>query len=372
MEEGSHLKKDLALQIPVTRRTAVLIAQICVISAVIGAAYALVSPNSQTRWWGGAVTGATIAFLIATFERFVMTGPFGAGLKRLTFPAYLSIKALIYSGLIILVLAGVGFLMPLNRDWPVGTLDGAAWVLASPQIFFYSLLTSAGFNIVVSINDLLGRGVLLSFITGRYHRPREEVRIFLFFDLVGSTKAAEQLGNLRFHLYLNRVIQTIEAAVLSGSGTVHAYVGDGVMVHWSAAQGLKDGACVRAALAARRRLAAQAAAFEKEFGVVPEIRAALHMGPVVTGEMGMGKREIVFVGDVVNTTARVEEAAKTLGERVLMTQDLLDALTLPPGVGVRLRGPVPLKGKAVPVSLVAVDGPNETVHHKAGLLLSGG
>jgi adenylate cyclase len=41
-------------------------------------------------------------------------------------------------------------------------------------------------------------------------------------------------------------------------------------------------------------------------------RAGLHCGPVVIGEMGSLKKEIVFLGDTVNTTARIQNSAGKL------------------------------------------------------------
>jgi len=46
---------------------------------------------------------------------------------------------------------------------------------------------------------LLGQNVLLNCITGHYHRPRPEQRVFLFIDIEGSTTLAERLGDLAFH-----------------------------------------------------------------------------------------------------------------------------------------------------------------------------
>ena len=67
--------------------------------------------------------------------------------------------------------------------------------------FANSMIFSAVFAVVISIvmqlDRLLGRGVLASFVIGRYHKPREEERIFLFLDLVGSTALAERPSGSR-------------------------------------------------------------------------------------------------------------------------------------------------------------------------------
>src|SRR5262249_31083010 len=80
----------------------------------------------------------------------------------------------------------------------------------SPSPFRPGILNDAVFSVaatfvmvsLTSVIQLIGRGVLGSLPTGRYSRPREEQRIVVFLDLVGSTALAEQIGNVRFHALL--------------------------------------------------------------------------------------------------------------------------------------------------------------------------
>ena len=51
---------------------------------------------------------------------------------------------------------------------------------------------------------MLGQGVLRNFISGTYHRPHEEDRIFLFIDVIGSTGIAESIGAIKFHALLDQ------------------------------------------------------------------------------------------------------------------------------------------------------------------------
>ena len=80
----------------------------------------------------------------------------------------------------------------------------------------------------------------------------------------------------------------------------------------------------------------------------------LHCGPVVTGEMGSVRKEIVFLGDTVNTTARIQELCRQTGDRVLASADLINRLALPPGVSKRSLGDLRLRGKESDVALYAL------------------
>jgi len=46
--------------------------------------------------------------------------------------------------------------------------------------------------------------------------------------------------------------------------------------------------------------------YNKDFGLLPAFKAGLHFGKVTTGEIGALKKEIIFTGDVLNTTARIQ------------------------------------------------------------------
>jgi len=109
------------------------------------------------------------------------------------------------------------------------------------------------------------------------------------------------------------------------------------------------------------RLVRLAPEYVGEFGVAVNIRAGMHCGPVVTGEMGSVKKEIVFLGDTVNTTARIQEMCRQTGERVLASADVVDRLELPPGVAKRSLGGLRLRGKENDVALYALTRPAEAV-----------
>ena len=70
--------------------------------------------------------------------------------------------------------------------------------------------------------------------------------------------------------------------------------------------------------------------------------------------MGSVKKEIVFLGDTVNTAARIQEFCRQTGDRVLASADLIDRLELPPGVAKRSLGDLRLRGKGADLALYAL------------------
>jgi len=51
-------------------------------------------------------------------------------------------------------------------------------------------------------------------VFGRYHRTREEIRIFLLVDLRGSTQITERLENLRYHGFLERFVSDVTTSAM--------------------------------------------------------------------------------------------------------------------------------------------------------------
>ena len=124
---------------------------------------------------------------------------------------------------------------------------------------------------------------------------------------------------------------------------------------WKLPVGIADAHCVRACFAALDRLALLRPVYLRDFGTPVNCRAGLHCGPVVTGEMGSLKKEIVFLGDTVNTAARIQEFCRQTGDRVLASAALVDLVELPPGIAKRSLGELRLRGKESNVALYALE-----------------
>ena len=214
----------------------------------------------------------------------------------------------------------------------------AARTVSQSRDVVFSLIAAFVVVFIFDISRLLGQNVLLNFITGRYHEPRLEERVFLFIDMEGSTGFAERIGPLAFHRLVSRFVDNLTEPIVAAQGEIHRYIGDEVIATWKLEDGITEARCVAACFAAMDQLARLALDYERDFGAAVNVRAGLHRGPVVTGEMGSMKREIVFLGDTVNTTARIQEFCRQTGDRVLASADLIDRLALPAGIVKRSLG----------------------------------
>jgi adenylate cyclase len=98
--------------------------------------------------------------------------------------------------------------------FPAPAEAGVWWPIQCPDVLF-SVAAILAIRFVDDINHLLGQNVLLNFITGRYHRPRLEQRVFLFIDIEGSTALAERLGELAFHRLVGCFVLDIAAPIVA-------------------------------------------------------------------------------------------------------------------------------------------------------------
>ena len=318
-------------------------------ATVIGAAYGYatsVADHAGLRGLvRGAFTGALIAAVVTSLRIFVLEAP-DSRLARASFPVSVAVRALLYLAIFLAAIAVGQFLLPNHPP--------ARPVSISRDDILFCFGATFVVSFLFEMNSLLGQNALWSFATGRYYRPQVEERVFLIMDMKGSTAAAERLGEVDFHRLLNRLVTDLSRPIVLRDGQIYRYVGDEMIATWPLARGIRDATCVRACFAALARLAADGPDYERAFGTTVQLRAALHCGPVVVGEMGSVRKEIALLGDTLNTAARLVDACRDSGEAVIASADLLDRLVLPPGVAARSLGPIRLRGKEQPMELRAL------------------
>ena len=298
-----------------------------------------------------------ISGLIAGTEIYLPRTRAGRMLERAPFLATLALKSLVYTALVILVLGSkvARWIAAYAVFGHAAAADVYRWepfpIAISIAIVLLLLPTLV---MMLQMAGLVGGSTLISIALGRYHRSRLEERFFLFIDIVGSTPIAERLGPASVHQFLSRVFQVASDPIDDHAGDVYQYVGDEVVVTWTLAQGRQGARPVACHFAVQRALEDAAPEFEREFGAVPQLRAALHAGPVITGEVGGSRRSIVFHGDVMNTTSRIENATRDLKRPFLASEDAVRRLEGMENYALEDLGPQQLRGRAAPVRVYAV------------------
>lgn len=187
-------------------------------------------------------------------------------------------------------------------------------------------------NFIKLTSRIIGPKLMYNYIWGKYHKPVKEERIFMFIDINSSTTLAEKMTTEKYHAFLNKFFHDIATPISRYHGEIYQYVGDEVVVTWKMKDGLKNSNCIKTYFRIVKVMDKLKDAYLKEYGIFPEFKVGLHGGEVITGEVGKFKTEIVFHGDVINTTERILNQCITLKRQILISENLLRRIDLLPEI----------------------------------------
>ena len=204
------------------------------------------------------------------------------------------------------------------------------------------------------MRHLIGARTLTNLLMGRYHQPIREERLFVIFDLRESTRIAAAIGDERFHRLLSSIFGDADREIVDHGGEVHSYVGDALIATWPLGDRKWNARAVMAAFAVLDDLAKLSQRYRKRFGVTPQFRAALHGGAVIAGECGDSKRQITYLGDVLNVASRLEQVGKSINADCVVSAEILERIALPASVHVHDRGEHTLNGLAKPLHVYSL------------------
>lgn len=207
---------------------------------------------------------------------------------------------------------------------------------------------------LVQASEKFGQGVLIDFITGKYHRPKQAKRIFMFMDLKSSTTYAERLGHIRYSELIQECFFDLTDVVARYNAKIYQYVGDEVVLTWEIDQGLADFNCLCTYFAYDEKIRGNRAFYEKKFGLVPEFKASLHLGEVTVAEVGELKKELAYHGDVIITASRIQEKCNEYNAKMLVSEQLKNSVGQTDLFLFESVGNILLKGKQTSVSLYKV------------------
>lgn len=298
----------------------------------------------------GALVGLAIGCPIVLLETYLSPKIS----KRFSFIVTIIIKNILYSFIILSTLTLNIFIL-ISSGYYDMTLSTHLSQDSFKTSVLFSIVLTLFFITMFQINDLIGRGVLLKFFLGRYHSPREEERIFMFLDLKNSTGIAETLGDKKFLSLINDFFYDLTNPVLLTGGEIYKYVGDEAILTWSFKKGIKGGSAIKSFFIFRDILKGKREYYLSNYGIIPEFKAGIHGGYVVTGEIGLSKKEITYLGDILNTTARIEGLCNKLGEDFLISEDLFDRVDNRDMFVSRKYENITLRGKQDSTTLYSLD-----------------
>lgn len=305
-----------------------------------------------------SISIAMVGLLVGTIEMVLIEQRF----RNFSLGRKVLYKFALYFSLMLLI---IGLTYPIASGLELGLppWHSAVWEKMyrfAGSVTFANTLLQLAFSLALSlfyaaVSENLGHHVLLNLISGRYHQPTVERRIFMFLDMKDSTTIAERLGHVRYFYLLQAYYELMSESIIACQGEVYQYIGDEVVISWKEPVGFARNNCLRCYQGIKNHMQQQAEHFEQRFGLAPDFKAGMHVGEVTTGEIGALKKEIVFTGDVLNTTARIQALCKEQGSDLIISTEILQGLSGTEGLQMRAIGELSLRGKQQLVQLYAVE-----------------
>ena len=198
--------------------------------------------------------------------------------------------------------------------------------------------------LIIEVMDKYGPGGFWTMLRGKYNKPVIENRIFVFLDINDATTIAEKLGHTRYFRLLRDFFADITIPMLANSGEIYQYVGDEVVLSWRNTP-LNKIKCLKFIRHAYFILKRKEARYLKRFGVAPSFKTGIHAGEVTAGVIGIVKKDLVYSGDTLNTTARIRGKCHELDKQFVLSGDFLNEFHTPHSFRIEEIGEMEFKGR---------------------------
>lgn len=307
-------------------------------------------PNTLTEF----LEAGTISILIGLFVGILEEFAFKSTFQKMPFFTVSIIRTLLYSVMISLILClvlSIEISITENIRYSTAVVEYLGSALFQRD-FLFSFIFIYLILFTLHIIQLIGRTNFFRLFLGLYHQPREILRIFMFVDLKDSTSIAEKLTNTDYSAFIRDVFNDISDAVMMFSGEIYQYAGDGVIVNWPVRNTNLN--CIRSFFKMIEIIENKRKTYQSKYHVIPELKGGIHAGPVIVTEVGKQKKEIVYHGDVLNTTSRIEGKCNELKQKLLISEDLLQYVNMKNDFILVEKDSIEMKGKSRKIILYGV------------------
>jgi adenylate cyclase len=302
----------------------------------------------QQNMFAATFAGLAIGLLTGLSELYFFQNYF----RNKSFLKLIASKLFVYSvSLFIITFFTLLFYYSITRDMDfLDSLSNTLGMFTSNgyyHLFVTGLLLSLGINFVLLMKGKIGHSVFLPIVFGKYHNPKEEDRIFLFIDLISSTKMAEQLGHKKYSQLLQDCFLDLSELVIRHHGAIYQFVGDEAVITWKTKKKIYYQNSVVLFFEFRKQLIQRSAYYQNKYGTVPVFKGSVNAGKVMVAEVGGGvKSEIAYHGDVLNTASRMMELCKLYNKDLILSEVVVKQISKTLiGFTLQFQGELQLRGK---------------------------
>jgi adenylate cyclase len=223
---------------------------------------------------------------------------------------------------------------------------------------YFVVLWGTGSVLLLAIRNLaehFDRRQLYFWITGAYHRPMVEERIFLFIDLNDSTAIAERLGHTRYFDFLSDYFSLTARIIEQHHGEIYQHVGDEIIITWPMKEGIRNNNAAVLFFSIQDAIELRKGEFLKKYNIYPSIKGSLHAGTVTKGEITGKRREFIYTGDVLNATSRMQALCKPNEAALIISGELISHFSFPDWLRSQSLGIHHLRGRERPMEVHMIE-----------------
>lgn len=303
----------------------ILLLEVIAISGFSGFIYELI--DSKQIQFTGILVGAMFGVGFWFMELF-WSHKWKSLLLKLPILISIFIKAIIFLFIIIIFTGIISLVSGYFEGKQIEEFFSTRFDNDSIILYIYVLHLFLFLSFYVQLKQFFGQDTLFNFLLGKYRKPIKEHRIFMFLDMKSSTTLAEKLGLESYYELLSDFFNDITDPVYLTDAEVYQYVGDEVVFTWKTDKGINNQNCLNLFFRIKKKVESREPYYLQKYGEIPRFKAAIHLGDVISAQIGEVKRELIYNGDVLNTTARIQEQCNVFGQELIVSGRLLKRMNL--------------------------------------------
>jgi len=233
----------------------------------------------------------------------------------------------------------------------------------------YLLVHMILLNFIRHVSEKFGPGNLIRLFFGRYYKPVEERRIFMFLDLKSSTEYAERLGHIRYSQLIQDCFIDITPVIENYEAQIYQYAGDEVILSWKCDSSGVYKNVVLLYFDFREKIRHRGDYYLNKYGFLPEFKAGINAGIITVAEVGVKKKEIAYHGDAINTTSRIQEQCNLHNQMLLCSEYFVNELSKSNHFRTIFIDEFVPRGKRIPVRIYSVEPPSNLPEQDSNAVL---
>jgi adenylate cyclase len=295
--------------------------------------------------------GFISGFITGVFELFI----YKERLRKINFFLGLFIKSVSYTFtvyILILIVLSLTYIITgsANAGDILNNFINKEFLMITFEVFKGSVLIVFLFQ----LDDLLGDGTFRKYITGKYHEPKKQDMIFMFLDVKSSTKMAETLGDDKYYKLLDDFFHDVSEPIIESDAEIYKYVGDEIIICWSLENGITSPNAIDLFFNIKHKIRKKKEVYLERYGIIPEFKAGIHDGSVITALIGDIRKEIVYNGDVLNTASRLQSLCNEQDAELIISDSLYQKIDWTGRYDVIGLGAIQLRGKNIPMQVYKI------------------